>query len=898
MWALAFLCTIVAAPQTTGGGPMVTEFMASNDHVLLDEDGEASDWIEIHNPGSAAVDLGGWFLTDDDLALNAWQIPAPMVLAPGEFMLVFASSKNRQIAGAELHTNFKLKSSGEYLALVQSDGVTISDEYAPEYPIQFTDISYGLAFVGGIVTTDETYFSSPTPGAANGGGGAVVMDVSYWPIEPTLADSILVTAEIAASPSAAIVSADLTWRVMYGAEVALAMRDDGIAPDLIASDGVWSAEIAAGVAQPGEMLRWFVHAQDAQSATVRAPLFLDPTNSPEYFGCMVADPTVVSDIPILHWFIEDDAVLWQGGGYASLWYQGLFYDNVENYRRGASSLWWTKPNLKFDFHSGHHFSWSDVEDEAEEININSTWSDKSFVRRILAQETYTDAGADVGACFPIRVELNGEFYSLAHFDQHMDKRWLNRNGLSETGALYKMENAFTSSTQGVDKKTREWEDNTDLQEVIDGVALTGNALTQYLFDNIDLPAVVNYLAATSVVHDNDHVAKNYFLYRDTEGDKEWRILGWDKDLTFGRNYTLVGQVLNDTIWADLDPYGHPFYGDQSHKKIDLLWNRFIDACYRDSRVQAMYLARLRSVMDLSLQSPLTPGAELKYEARLTELEASLADEAAADEIVWGVPRYGDRTMNFHLGLDQIDQDYLPRRRVHLYETYGGAGGLIPQAQPAVIVLSFGQVVTDPISGNSEEEFYEIVNGNAFAVDLTGWSLEGGIAFDFAPGTVLLPGHSVYVSPNPLAFRARLTGPSGGQGLFVVGSSLGKLTATEPLHLIDGDGFLSATTDGPALVVRGFQAGVTSEIVVAGASPNGPVVVAYSLTGAGPTSTPYGIVDLSMPILQIPMVNANAFGAVLLPVSVPTQVAGMDVWLQAYDAYAGAFTNALHLIVQP
>ena len=110
-----------------------------------------------------------------------------------------------------------------------------------------------------------------------------------------------------------------------------------------------------------------------------------------------------------------------------------------------------------------------------------------------------------------------------------------------------MENAFTSSTQGVDKKTREWEDNTDLQEVIDGVALTGNALTQYLFDNIDLPAVVNYLAATSVVHDNDHVAKNYFLYRDTEGDKEWRILGWDKDLTFGRNYTLVGQVLNDDL---------------------------------------------------------------------------------------------------------------------------------------------------------------------------------------------------------------------------------------------------------------------------------------------------------------------------------------------------------------
>ncbi len=898
MLALALLCTALVSPQTGGGELVISEFMAANDSVLLDEDAESSDWIEIHNAGSAPADISGWYLTDDIALLTQWSFPTPTILAPGDFLIVFASSKNRQVAGSELHTNFKLKSGGEYLAIVEADGITLADEYAPEYPAQFADISYGLAFAGGVPTAEFTYFLDATPGFANGGGGPLVIDMNYWPIEPTVNDTILITAKLAAAPAAAITQVDLSWRAMYAVETVLSMRDDGIAPDVVASDGVWSVELPAGLAQPGEMLRWFVVAEDAQSATIRAPLFSDPTNSPQYFGCMIADPLVVSDIPVLHWFIEDPNVLWQGGGYASVWYLGRFYDNVSNRRRGTGAMWWTKPSLKFDFHSGHHLYWSATDDEAEEININSTWSDKSYVRRILAQETYANSGVDNGACFPIRVEQNGEFYSLAHFDQHMDKRWLRRNDLDESGALYKMYNTCDSSTVGVEKKTREWEDHSDLQGLVDGVALTGAALTGYLFDHLDLPAVVNYLAATNVMHDNDHVAKNYFLYRDTEGDQEWRMLPWDKDLTFGRNFTLLGDVLNDTIWADDDPFSHPLFGSENYPKADLFWNRFIDACFRDARVQAMYLTRLRSIMEEQLQSPTASTGDMKYESRLTELETSLADEAAMDEAVWGIPRYGDRTMNFHLGLDQIDLDFLPRRRNHLFETHGAVGGLIPQAQPEIVLLSFGEVVTDPISGNSDEEYYEIINGNTFAVDLTGWSLEGGVAFDFAPGTVLLAGESLYVSPKPLAFRSRATGPSGGQGLFVVGESIGKLTATEPLHLIDANGFLSATTDGPALVIRGFQGGVTSEIVVAGASPHGPVVIAYSLVGAGPTPTRYGIVDLSMPIYQLPMVNADDYGAVLLPVSVPMSAVGLDVWFQAYDAFAGEFTNGVHEVVQP
>ncbi len=43
----------------------VNEFLASNDSCYADEHGDYDDWIEIYNAGSAAVDIGGMFITDD-----------------------------------------------------------------------------------------------------------------------------------------------------------------------------------------------------------------------------------------------------------------------------------------------------------------------------------------------------------------------------------------------------------------------------------------------------------------------------------------------------------------------------------------------------------------------------------------------------------------------------------------------------------------------------------------------------------------------------------------------------------------------------------------------------------------------------------------------------------------
>lgn len=121
----------------------VTEFMAANVRTLADRDREYSDWIELYNAGAAAVNLDGWFLTDNRKNLKKWRFPA-VQLGAGEYLLVFASGKDRRAPGAELHTNFKLDAERGYLGLVKPDGATVAFEFAPEYPRQVAGASYGL----------------------------------------------------------------------------------------------------------------------------------------------------------------------------------------------------------------------------------------------------------------------------------------------------------------------------------------------------------------------------------------------------------------------------------------------------------------------------------------------------------------------------------------------------------------------------------------------------------------------------------------------------------------------------------------------------------------------------------------------------------------------------------
>jgi hypothetical protein len=145
-WVAAMLLAWLATTSRSGlcaADLILSEYLAANIDGLEDEDGDRPDWIEIQNLGADAVDLDGWYLTDDSGALAKWRFPS-RTLGIGEALVVFASGKNRATADGELHTNFSLSADGEYLALVSPGGVVV-DHYPPPFLPQENDVSYGVS---------------------------------------------------------------------------------------------------------------------------------------------------------------------------------------------------------------------------------------------------------------------------------------------------------------------------------------------------------------------------------------------------------------------------------------------------------------------------------------------------------------------------------------------------------------------------------------------------------------------------------------------------------------------------------------------------------------------------------------------------------------------------------
>jgi hypothetical protein len=144
---------------------ILSEFMADNKKTLNDGDGDSSDWIELLNTGTVAVDLSNWRLTPKADKSEQWRFPA-VTLGVNKYLVVFASGKDRTNAAAPLHTDFKLAKEGGYLGLLDPTGIVVSE--FPSYPVQFQDVSYGRS-QGALAAG---YFTTPTPGAANAVSGA------------------------------------------------------------------------------------------------------------------------------------------------------------------------------------------------------------------------------------------------------------------------------------------------------------------------------------------------------------------------------------------------------------------------------------------------------------------------------------------------------------------------------------------------------------------------------------------------------------------------------------------------------------------------------------------------------------------------------------------------------
>jgi hypothetical protein len=145
---------------TNAQGVVINEIITSNASVITDDDGSYEDWVELYNSSLTPINLQGYGLSDLPSNPFQWVFPEYWI-EPGEHLLIWCSDKNRTDINNDLHTNFKISSSGETITLTDNNGVTVDSYPAIVIPQNYT---YGRQPDGG---STFVIFPEPTPGESN-----------------------------------------------------------------------------------------------------------------------------------------------------------------------------------------------------------------------------------------------------------------------------------------------------------------------------------------------------------------------------------------------------------------------------------------------------------------------------------------------------------------------------------------------------------------------------------------------------------------------------------------------------------------------------------------------------------------------------------------------------------
>ncbi len=787
--------------------------------------------------------------------------------APGSVVWNSASTLDRNDGSALVYQTPAFSVANVQNYLLQGDNVlafqilnsAATNNNAVLLPLLEGTVSAGIA--------PPNYLQTATPNAVNSAVRATLgpniskttgklpgqsTSVSPRPTGDVSSVPIIVTTKIVPTlrPLATSNPVQLKYAVMFNAESSLNMVDDGTNGDVIAGDGTYTAQIPTINAGVGQMIRWRVVATDNGGAVMTDPPYLDPTDNEKYYGTVTADGIITSLLPVLHWFITDtDLASVEAGdnNYVrpSVFFLDRFYDNVRLDRHGQSTSGFVKKSYNFNFNQDNRFTWKVDESNVKAINLLTNWADKTKVRNQVAWETWENTGHIASHWNQIvRVQKNGVFRATYDMGENGDDKFLERKGLDPLGSFYKVYNSLENTTvsvgggNGIEKKT-----GYPITDVSDLAALeaalnTGNSLAtrrQWSYDNVDVPTMVNYLANNILLLNNDFGHKNYYIYRDTFGSREWSLFPWDQDLGFGHTWTGSQNYFND----DIDSQRGLNMGAAGGNRLMNLIMNSAGAGTQAPEMVAMCLRRLRTLMDQKLIS--ATATDGPFEQRMTQLidqldpvGAAYATDADLDLQKWGYWVDGsgaavspntpslDAATNDHgvrkqilrildnpshtgnpippnpgavnnaEGLGNTTFAYLTGRRSLLYtgnQTLNNAP--IPGVQPAVPTgLTIEYVDARPASGNPMQEFFIIRNNSADYVDVSGWKVTGEVGYTFRGGTVIPPFTSgsavaangdvhagrLHVARDAYQFRQRAASPRGNEYRLVVGGYSGQLTA--------------------------------------------------------------------------------------------------------------------------
>lgn len=742
---------------------IVSEFMAANSGSLAGPGGTHDDWIEIQNLHTNTVNLAGWVLSNSPKETRGWTFPATN-LPPSACLIVFASGRNQARPGAPLHTHFRLSSSGKYLGLRRPDG-SIASDYAPAYPVQYADVSFGR--LKGL--TNATYLAVPTPGLPNESAtklpGPALMPIATPPAVAQPGTPIRIQVR-ASAQLAAVKEVRLHWRSTFRRETNALMTLGG--------DGVWTGEIPSQALKDESFIRWRMTATDEDGRGSKFPFHGNPEHSSAYLGAVIGQsPPPSSALPVFELFIppksmggaESDA-----GARGCFFWDGEFYDNVLVKVRGNTTAGLPKKSHRLEFPQDHPLRHPGPGGRIRHTSLMAEFGDPTYLRQHLSFWLQSQAGSAAPFHYPVRVQLNGQFWQLALHSQVLGEELLERNGLDPQGALYKAVGTVTPdfySTGGFEKKTRRFEGPEDYLQLAQSLheSVPLDARRKNAFRLLNIPAVINYLACARLTQEDDDIWANLCLYHDNDGTGEWRPIPFDMNVSWGLSFGAGGIIANQDEFRS-----HPFFGAAdvgSHNGFNRLFTTLIQV----PETRAMLLRRMRTLLDGYWGPPGTPWEQGVIEQHIAGLTNRMWADAILDRKRWGgtwnIKQGTSAEAHLPVGVQELERFFIEPRRVHLYQTHA----LSQKSPPLGITSRHRAGIPDSQVVHPKLEFADIAlrapargaislrltNAMDVAVDLSRWQLKGDAHFTFEPGTVLPASGTLVVTDNIKGMKAASPG---------------------------------------------------------------------------------------------------------------------------------------------
>ena len=497
----------------------------------------------------------------------------------------------------------------------------------------------------------------------------------------------------------------------------------------------------------GHLMQWKVLITDGEGVEWTSPSFNNKDDGYEWYGTIVEPDSATqmsATLPTWHMFASGNHLtqmdvdadkqnlsLVPHNARVAIYDSSTsnYYDYVRIDLRGNTSASFTKKGHGLRFAKSHPMTMKDAVtgeavEEIRKTSLISEFADPSYMRQMIAFWLWRKMGNLVPIDFPVRCNLNGEFYQLAfNSERFTDELIEDVYGLDKFGYGYKNVGTLKSGTGttagGIEKKTPDDEDESNItvlqgelrskitaaqnvsgtseaaksSTTTDTTGLDNASLTKFVVQKFDLPAWLNYLASARITQEMDDVWANICAYYDNpamlqgaRGKDTWMPLGYDFNLSFGQYYRDSG-VGGNGLFATNDWFkSHPFYGGNRVRCYSSsamtstinYGNDGFEAVWQSEKFRRLYLRRLRTLMDQELKEPGVPESEVPFMAKMREMADLMRADAASDTARW--PNNGtdssidvwssvSRPASMDAAIDEIWDDYVVPRREHLYVTH-------------------------------------------------------------------------------------------------------------------------------------------------------------------------------------------------------------------------------------